>query len=264
MCSPSCKRPPNRGADPRCTVGGVRDPITALERAIQSLPAATRAAMLDRDPGAPDRLRRLHRRPRRHLPDARRAPPRRPRDDARLRALLGRLHARQAGAPRHAARAAHARGPPAREPRARVRTSRRRSPSIRRQRAASTRRSARGGSARRADPVDEPQQVQRRERLGEEEVRAGVLSAALHDVAGVAGQHHDRRAPPSPGRCAAAGRPRSRSGAACRCPGRRSPAARPGRARPPPCRRPPPAAGSPRCPRAWSRSACGSSDRRRR
>ena len=34
-------------ADPRCTVGGVRDPITALERAIQSLPAATRAAMLD-------------------------------------------------------------------------------------------------------------------------------------------------------------------------------------------------------------------------
>jgi hypothetical protein len=34
------------GADPRRTVGGVRDPITALERAIQSLPAATRAAML--------------------------------------------------------------------------------------------------------------------------------------------------------------------------------------------------------------------------
>jgi hypothetical protein len=34
-------------ADPRRTVGGVRDPITALERAIQSLPAATRAAMLE-------------------------------------------------------------------------------------------------------------------------------------------------------------------------------------------------------------------------
>jgi len=34
------------GADPRRTVGGVRDPITALERAIRSLPAATRAAML--------------------------------------------------------------------------------------------------------------------------------------------------------------------------------------------------------------------------
>jgi hypothetical protein len=35
------------GADPRRTVGGVRDPITALERAIQSLPAATRGAMLE-------------------------------------------------------------------------------------------------------------------------------------------------------------------------------------------------------------------------
>src|SRR5829696_9243897 len=34
-------------ADPRRTVGGVRDPITALERAIRSLPAATQAAMLD-------------------------------------------------------------------------------------------------------------------------------------------------------------------------------------------------------------------------
>jgi hypothetical protein len=34
-------------ADPRRTVGGVRDPITALEHAIQSLPAATRAAMLE-------------------------------------------------------------------------------------------------------------------------------------------------------------------------------------------------------------------------
>ena len=33
-------------AGPRRTVGDVRDPITALERAIQSLPAATRAAML--------------------------------------------------------------------------------------------------------------------------------------------------------------------------------------------------------------------------
>jgi hypothetical protein len=33
-------------AAPRRTVGGVRDPITALERAIRSLPAATRAAML--------------------------------------------------------------------------------------------------------------------------------------------------------------------------------------------------------------------------
>jgi hypothetical protein len=33
-------------AGPRRTVGGVRDPITALERAIQSLPADTRAAML--------------------------------------------------------------------------------------------------------------------------------------------------------------------------------------------------------------------------
>ena len=32
--------------EPRRTVGGVRDPITALERAIESLPAATRAAML--------------------------------------------------------------------------------------------------------------------------------------------------------------------------------------------------------------------------
>jgi hypothetical protein len=33
--------------EPRRTVGGVRDPITALERAIQSLPAATRVAMLE-------------------------------------------------------------------------------------------------------------------------------------------------------------------------------------------------------------------------
>jgi hypothetical protein len=32
--------------EPRRTVGGVRDPITALERAIEALPAATRAAML--------------------------------------------------------------------------------------------------------------------------------------------------------------------------------------------------------------------------
>jgi hypothetical protein len=32
---------------PRRTVGGVRDPITALERAIRSLPEATRTAMLD-------------------------------------------------------------------------------------------------------------------------------------------------------------------------------------------------------------------------
>jgi hypothetical protein len=35
------------GAGPRRTVGGVRDPITALERAIQALPRATRAAMLE-------------------------------------------------------------------------------------------------------------------------------------------------------------------------------------------------------------------------
>ena len=34
-------------AGPRRTVGGVRDPITALERAIRSLPAATQAAMLE-------------------------------------------------------------------------------------------------------------------------------------------------------------------------------------------------------------------------
>jgi hypothetical protein len=34
-------------ADPQRTIGGVRDPITALERAIRSLPAATRAAMLE-------------------------------------------------------------------------------------------------------------------------------------------------------------------------------------------------------------------------
>jgi hypothetical protein len=33
-------------AGPRRTVGGVRDPITALERAIRSLPATTRHAML--------------------------------------------------------------------------------------------------------------------------------------------------------------------------------------------------------------------------
>jgi hypothetical protein len=33
--------------EPRRTVETVRDPITALERAIRSLPAATRAAMLD-------------------------------------------------------------------------------------------------------------------------------------------------------------------------------------------------------------------------
>jgi hypothetical protein len=32
---------------PRRTVGGVRDPITALERAIRSLPTATQAAMLE-------------------------------------------------------------------------------------------------------------------------------------------------------------------------------------------------------------------------
>jgi hypothetical protein len=34
-------------AGPRRTVGGVRDPITALERAIRSLPEPTRVAMLD-------------------------------------------------------------------------------------------------------------------------------------------------------------------------------------------------------------------------
>ena len=34
-------------AGPRRTVGGVRDPITALERAIRSLPTATQAAMLE-------------------------------------------------------------------------------------------------------------------------------------------------------------------------------------------------------------------------
>jgi hypothetical protein len=34
-------------AVPRRTVGAVRDPITALERAIRSLPAATQAAMLE-------------------------------------------------------------------------------------------------------------------------------------------------------------------------------------------------------------------------
>jgi hypothetical protein len=34
-------------AGPRRTVGGVRDPITALERAIRSLPEPTRVAMLE-------------------------------------------------------------------------------------------------------------------------------------------------------------------------------------------------------------------------
>ena len=58
-----------------------------------------------------DRRRRLHRRPRRHLPDARRAPQRRPHGLPLVRPRVGRLRAGHGGAARHAARAARARGP---------------------------------------------------------------------------------------------------------------------------------------------------------
>ena len=63
------------------------------------------------DPHPPDHRRGLHRQPRRDLPDARRAPLRRPHQPALVRPLVGRVRARQAGAARHAARAARARGP---------------------------------------------------------------------------------------------------------------------------------------------------------
>jgi len=53
------------------------------------------------------------------------------------------------------------------------------------------RRAARSGDG--AEPVDEPEQVQRRERLGQEEVGAGGAGVALGVVVGVAGEHDDRR-----------------------------------------------------------------------
>ena len=44
-----------------------------------------------------------------------------------------------------------------------------------------------------AEPVDQPQQVERAERLGQEQVGAGLLGLALDAVAVGGGQHHDRR-----------------------------------------------------------------------
>ena len=89
--------------------------------------------------------------------------------------------------------------------------------------------------------VHQPQQVQRRERLREEQVGAGARGRSRSaSLSRVAGQHHDRRVGGRRAPTAAAGRSRSRSGAACRCRGRRSPGAPRGRARPPPHRRAPP------------------------
>src|SRR5688572_1129961 len=48
----------------------------------------------------------------------------------------------------------------------------------------------RAASARRAEAVDEPQQVQGGEGLGEEEVRAGGVGAALRRVVGEIGRAH--------------------------------------------------------------------------
>ena len=42
-------------------------------------------------------------------------------------------------------------------------------------------------------PIHQPQQVQRRERLGEEQVGAGAAGPALRLLVAVAGEHHDRR-----------------------------------------------------------------------
>ena len=49
-------------------------------------------------------------------------------------------------------------------------------------------------SARSADAVDQAQQVQGGEGLGQEEIRARRMSAPLRGVVGVAGEHDDRRA----------------------------------------------------------------------
>ena len=81
-------------------------------------------------------------------------------------------------------------------------------------------------SGRAADLVDEPQQVERAERLGEEEVGARVLRTRARCRGAGRGEHHDRR-PGRRGRPRGCARtPRSRRGAACRCRGRRSRAAR--------------------------------------
>jgi len=48
-------------------------------------------------------------------------------------------------------------------------------------------------SAHAAQAVDEPEQVQRRERLGEEQVGAGGAGVALDAVVGVSGEHDDGR-----------------------------------------------------------------------
>ena len=165
-------------ARPPCTVGGVRDPITALERAIRSLPAATRAAMLEgirEHPivcgaytdgrGGICPMLAAHRHGGRVTMlafarswDSFTRAKRVRRATARELRTLEHLLVASLGEQSELARAIA-------------------------EYQATRRRSGCGGSPRRADPVDEPQQVQRRERLGEKEVRAGVLSAALHDIA---------------------------------------------------------------------------------
>src|SRR3954468_22585985 len=60
-------------------------------------------------PRPSDRRRRLHGQPRRHLPDARRPPPRRPHELRLLRPRVGPVRAHENHPPRHGARAAHAR-----------------------------------------------------------------------------------------------------------------------------------------------------------
>ena len=96
-----------RGGDARG-----RDPISRL-RTRNRLPAgrAPGEAMLDGIRVEPDRRRRLHRRPRRHLPDARRAPPRRPHDASSPSPARGTRSPAPGGVRRATpARAARARG----------------------------------------------------------------------------------------------------------------------------------------------------------
>ena len=213
-----------------------RDPITRLQTAIDCLPERTRRAMLDGVRAQHDRRRRLHRRPRRHLPDAGRAPQRRAHELALLRPRVGRVRARRSACARPRARELRvledllvaslaedlegALRPGGRDRRAQgvgralAADGDHRPPAA--QRRSALRRSI-------AEPIHQPQQVQRRERLREEEVGAGVAGRSRSASSlGVAGQHHDRRVGRRRARDAAAGRSRSRSAAACRCPGRRS------------------------------------------
>ena len=69
-----------------------------LRLAIDCLPLQTREAMLDGTRREPHHRGRLHRPQRRRLPDARRAPQRRPHERCQLRARVGPLHRRRPAA----------------------------------------------------------------------------------------------------------------------------------------------------------------------